>query len=242
MGGRAAMGMFQYLEEIGIYPNKVGVVGGVSLGALSLMGVAKNMNAREMIDYSLDLTSEFQFTPNKKTKFGSSDPEVGLKFLRDTLFGGQNPNLNDSQIPIVFGATNYETGQPVFLHGNYPILDAFRQSVSNPAVFSPVRNSHGVVFDGGLSFSVGVEFLRDEYHPQKTILFDIQSASNHTFSRDLEEPLPRILKKAIQLSERSLQLPTIGKSLSDIQFPWITSSLVHILSTFEGFKRSGDIL
>src|SRR5579884_1691806 len=110
MGGRAAMGMFQYLEEIGIYPDKVGVVGGVSLGALSLMGVARNMTAREMIDYSLNLTSEFQFTPNKKTKFGASDIDHGISILRRDLFAGKNPKLNDSNIPIVFGATNLETG------------------------------------------------------------------------------------------------------------------------------------
>lgn len=108
-GGRAIYGMLKYLEEIGVWPDKVKVIGGTSIGAYVLTLASLGLSMEQTIEISFRSTPAVSTTPNLKTKIGFFDVDVALNLIRDVVYKGGNPKMKDLPIPMVMAATNWST-------------------------------------------------------------------------------------------------------------------------------------
>ncbi len=227
-GGRAVYGMLKYLEEVGIWPHRVKVIGGTSIGAYVLTLATLGWPVEQIIETSFKCPADVSTTPNLKTKVGSFDVEVATNLIRDVVFDGENPKLGDLPIPMVMAATNWSTLETKYMDGDTRILDALRVAIANPLFFDLEQTPEGIIGDSGISSSVGVTYLREKYHLDKVILLDVQSEHKWTPKEPVDKALPFAAQLPIKASIAMTKLPFLGPLMKKYYVPSIISAAEHL--------------
>jgi predicted acylesterase/phospholipase RssA len=227
-GGRAILGMLKYLEDIGIWPNHVKVLGGTSIGAYVLTVASLGKPMDETIEISFECPADASTTPNLETKVGPFNVDVATSIVSNVLFEGRDPNLGDTPIPMVMAATNWSNLETKYRDGNFSLLTALREAISNPLFFDLEQTPEGIIGDSGISSSVGVAYLREKYHVDEVILFDVQSEHKWAPKEPIDTKLPILSRLPIQLSIAMTKLPLLGPILKKHYFPAMVSFVEHL--------------
>jgi predicted acylesterase/phospholipase RssA len=93
----------------------------------------------------------------------------------------RSKTFNDLEQPVKVLASNMTTGEPTFLSGSVPLIDAMKCSCCLPFVFQPQILYNNVYLDGG----VLVHHLHTMV-PRDTLVIDITSRPRGIFPTDVE--------------------------------------------------------
>lgn len=241
-GGRAILGMVKFLEEIGMWPNRIKVIGGTSIGAYVLTVASTGKSSEKLIEMSFKSTPEVSATPNLKTKIGFFDIEVSLELIKNVVFNGKNPMLKETPIPMVMAATNWSTLEPLYLDGNTTFIDGLRAAIANPIYFGLEQTKKGVIGDSGITTSVGVEYLREKYKTTHTILLDVQSEHKWQPKESLSQSFPRFAKLPIELALLITKIPGLGIFFKKHSVASVISALEHLPYEIDVLSRASVAL
>lgn len=152
--GLAHIGVLKVLERNNI---PIDYIAGASIGAVAGALYAAERNIKEIekvvtnADWRLYLSLIDPIASNGMIRGGKIK-----KFLSRYL--GQ-ANFKDLKIPLIVTATDFESGQAVYLQKG-DLIEAVMASSAIPLVFQPSKINDKILVDGGLSSPVPVEILR----------------------------------------------------------------------------------
>lgn len=153
--GLAHIGVIKVLLE-----NKIPIdfIAGSSMGALvgswySLTGDIKGM---KNLVFKLSRQKILSLFLDPSIRQGLIKGEKIKSFLESYL---GRKNFDDCKIPFCSVATDFETGETVFIDKG-SVIDAVRASISLPLVFAPVRIGGKLLVDAGLSMPVPVSVVK----------------------------------------------------------------------------------
>ncbi len=171
--GIALLGALKFLKEIGEL-NYIERVGGTSAGAINALflglgigpdesiPIFKNMDFESFLD---DNPGVFRDLFHLFKNYGWHKGDVFKDFIKDIIFkktGNANATFEDIEkmkaekgfLDMTFVGTNISTNQVEFYNYYYTpkmkLCDAIRISMSIPFFFEAIKNSSGVLIDGGM--------------------------------------------------------------------------------------------
>jgi len=149
------VGLFQAMEELGIYP---GVIAGTSSGAV--MGAL--YSSGKSIEEIYEIMTNFRWTrvlaPSILRHRGFSATTRMEAFYREHL--GET-NIEDLPIRLKIAATNFVDGTVVgFSEG--PLPKCLAASSAIPGLFEPVRINGGLYYDPGGIYNLPLELFKGE--------------------------------------------------------------------------------
>lgn len=153
--GLAHIGVIKVLLE-----NKIPIdfIAGSSMGALigGWYSLTEDIEAMENLVFKISRREIFNLFLDPSIHKGLIKGNKIKVFLEKYL--GEK-NFDDCKIPFCSVATDFETGETVFINKG-SVVDAIRASISLPLVFVPMRIGDRLLVDAGLSMPIPVSAVR----------------------------------------------------------------------------------
>ncbi len=151
--GLAHLGVIKALKE---HQVPIHFIAATSSGAIMGSLLAAGMDIKKMIQISKQLEWN-QFARLTFEKTGPISGEAIEKFINNNI---GSITFSELKIPLAVVATDLMTGKPVILSEGKVSL-AVRASVAFPGVFANVRLNNRILVDGGVSYNVPVEVVKN---------------------------------------------------------------------------------
>lgn len=147
--GLAHVGVLKHFESQGFCPD---ILSGTSAGAIVASLYAFNHPLSEIIS-DIEQLRPAKFSAFKFNQLGLFENENLKDMLQNAL--PENPNIEDSPIPLAIQATDIETGSCVVMtKGN--LIDAILASCCVPGIYLPQKINGHLLVDGGLTENVPI--------------------------------------------------------------------------------------
>jgi NTE family protein len=151
--GIAHIGVIEELERRGF---KITSIAGTSMGSLigGVYAAGKLKELKEWI-YTLDKGKIFRMVDFTLSKQGLIKGDKVLKKMKDYI-----PDTNIEELPLPFAAVAVDLisrREVVFREGS--LYHAIRASIAIPSVFTPVKEDHRLLVDGGVLNNIPLEYV-----------------------------------------------------------------------------------